>query len=218
MGPQTERSYARGHYRDLLASFSGSQLLTGRHGAAEVGYIDPTVLTGERNERLLLLAGRSWRVTDVDWSKRIVWLEPAAGGGKARWMGGARSLARDVCQGIRSVLADGPSPTVTLSRRAQAALQALTDEIPVPVGAHARLELVDHLSDLLPLGQGLGLVLGRGALCSQALLLGLAFATPDGILLPLLALGRYTWAELGYEAAGCGSGDEAAQVRKRRWN
>jgi ATP-dependent Lhr-like helicase len=136
VGPQTERSFARGHYRDLLASFSGSPLLTGRHGAAEVGYIDPTVLTGERDERLLLLAGRSWRVTDVDWSKRIVWLEPAAGGGKARWMGGARSLARDVCQGIRSVLADGASPTVTLSRRAQAALQALTDEIPVSSGTH----------------------------------------------------------------------------------
>ena len=26
----------------------------------------------------------------------------------------------------------------------------------LPVRAHARLELVDHLSDLLPLGQGLG--------------------------------------------------------------
>ncbi len=134
VGPQTERSYARGHFRDLLASFSGAQLLTGRHGAAEVGYIDPTVLAGERDERLLLLAGRSWRVTDVDWSKRIVWLEPAAGGGKARWMGGARSLGREVCQGIRTVLADGASPFVTLSRRARAALKALADEIPVSSG------------------------------------------------------------------------------------
>lgn len=136
VGPQTERSYARGHYRDLLASFSGSQLLTGRHGAAEVGYIDPTVLTSERDEQLLLLAGRSWRVAGVDWSKRIVWLEPAAGGGKARWMGGTRSLGRDVCQGIRSVLANGASPTITLSRRARAALQALTDEIPISSGTH----------------------------------------------------------------------------------
>lgn len=132
VGPETERKYARGHYRDLLASFTGSQLLTGRHGAAEVGYIDPTVLTGERDDRLLLLAGRSWRVTGVDWSKRIVWLEPAAGGGKARWMGGARSLGRDVCQGICSVLANGASAAITLSRRAQAALQTLAHEIPIP--------------------------------------------------------------------------------------
>ncbi len=135
VGPHTERDYGRGHYRELLASFSGSQLLTGRHGAAEVGYIDPTVLTGERDERLLLLAGRSWRVTYVDWSKRIVWLEPAAAGGKARWIGGARSIGREVCQGIRTVLADGPSPIVTLSQRARTALEALGDEIPIPSGA-----------------------------------------------------------------------------------
>jgi len=147
VGPQTERSYARGHYRDLLASFSGSQLLTGRHGAAEVGYIDPTVLTGERDERLLLLAGRSWRVTDVDWSKRIVWLEPAAGGGKARSMGGARSLGRDVCQGIRAVLANGSSPNITLSRRARAALRALADEIPMSSGTH----FVMSRSDTVPM-------------------------------------------------------------------
>lgn len=131
LGPETEKNYARGHYRELMASFSGSQLLTGRHGSAEVGYIDPTALSGERDERLLLLAGRSWRVTDIDWTKRIVWLEPASGGGKARWMGGARSLGRDVCQGIRSVIMNGISPAITLSKRAHSALQALPDEIPV---------------------------------------------------------------------------------------
>ena len=146
VGPQTERKYAKSHYRDLLASFSGSQLLTGRHGAAEVGYIDPSVLTGERDERLLLLAGRSWRVTDVDWSKRIVWLEPAAGGGKARWLGGARSLGRDVCQGIRTVLVNGVSPSIALSRRAQVRLQALSDEIPASSGAHFVMSRPDGAS------------------------------------------------------------------------
>ena len=99
-----------------------------------LGYIDPTVLTGERDERVLLLAGRSWRVTDVDWSKRIVWLEPAAGAGIARWIGGARSLGRGVCQGIRTVLANGASPAITLSRRARTALEALADEIPMSSG------------------------------------------------------------------------------------
>jgi ATP-dependent helicase Lhr and Lhr-like helicase len=136
VGPETERVYARGHYRDLLASFSGSMLLTGRHGSSEVGYIDPTVLTGEQDNRLLLLAGRSWRVTEVEWSKRIVWLEPVREGGKARWTGGARSLGRDVCQAIRTVLATGAPPIVTLSQRARAALSSLADELPVSVGTH----------------------------------------------------------------------------------
>ena len=137
VGPETERSYARGHYRDLLASFSGSMLLTGRHGSSEIGYIDPTVLTGEHEERVLLLAGRSWRVTAVDWSKRLVWLEPASEGGKARWMGGARSLGRDVCQGIRTVLASGAPTIVTLSQRAHTALRGLSDELPMSSGTQS---------------------------------------------------------------------------------
>ncbi len=136
VGTETERVYARGHYRDLLASFSGSMLLTGRHGSSEVGYIDPTVLTGEQDNRLLLLAGRSWRVKEVEWSKRIVWLEPAQEGGKARWMGGARSLGSDVCQAIKLVLALGAPSIVMLSQRAKTTLRDLVEELPVSLEAN----------------------------------------------------------------------------------
>ena len=128
-GPETEREFGRGHYRDLLASFSGAQLLTGKYGNAEVGFIDPTVLTGEESQRLLLLAGRSWLVKEIEWPKRTVWLMPAKEGGKARWMGGARSLSRDVCQGIRSALVEGLPPAVHLSRRGKIELASLTEEL-----------------------------------------------------------------------------------------
>lgn len=119
IGPQTEREFGRSHYRDLLASFSGSQLLTGRYGSAEVGYIDPTVLTGDEPRRLLLLAGKSWLVKEIEWGKKVVWLEPAKEGGKARWTGGTRSLSREVCQGIRAALVDGAPDIVHLSQRAK---------------------------------------------------------------------------------------------------
>ncbi len=131
VGPETEREFGRGHYRDLLASFSGAQLLTGRCGGAEVGYIDPSVLTGQEPQRLLLLAGRSWRVTEIEWAKRTVWLEPAKEGGNARWTGGARSLSRDVCQGIRDALVGGPPDAVYLSQRGKIELTALQEEIQV---------------------------------------------------------------------------------------
>jgi len=51
-------------------------------------------------------------------------------------MGGARSLSRDVCQGIRTVLASGAPAIVTLSQRAQTALRELTDELPMSPGTH----------------------------------------------------------------------------------
>lgn len=66
IGPMTEKQFGRARYKDLLASFSGAQLLLGRFGNVEVGYIDPTMLTGEKQDRLILLAGKSWRITDVD--------------------------------------------------------------------------------------------------------------------------------------------------------
>ena len=134
IGPQAERDFGRGHYRDLLASFSGAQLLTGRHGSAEVGYIDPTVLSGDEPQRLLLLAGRSWMVKEIEWSKKIVWLEPAKEGGKARWMGGARSLSREVCQGIRAALISGTPPGVHLSLRGKSELSALQEELALSPG------------------------------------------------------------------------------------
>lgn len=135
VGSRSEREFGRGHYRDLLASFSGAQLLTGRHGSTEIGYIDPTVLTGDDRQRLLLLAGRSWLVKEIEWSKRTVWMEPAKEGGKARWIGGARSLSRPVCQGIRAALVDGTSPAVHLSLRAKIELAALIDELAISADA-----------------------------------------------------------------------------------
>ena len=140
VGPETERIYARGHYRDLLVSFSGSSLLTGRNGSSEVGFIDPSVLTGKQDNRLLLLAGRSWHVVEIDWTKRIVWLEPAKEGGKARWMGGPRSLGRELCEAVRKVLESGAPTILTLSQRARDALNNLNEELPITGNAQFLVE------------------------------------------------------------------------------
>ena len=41
-----------------------------------------------QGDRRLLLGGRSWRVTYIDWRRRRCFVEPADSGGKARWMTG----------------------------------------------------------------------------------------------------------------------------------
>ena len=51
-------------------------------------------------------------------------------------MGGARSLSREVCQGIRVVLAEGTSASLTLSQRAKAALKFLQDDMSISSGSH----------------------------------------------------------------------------------
>lgn len=130
-GPELERVYGRSHYRDLIATFSGGDLLIAKHGVAEVGYLDPTVLSDrEEGPPQVLLAGRAWQVSSLDWSRRIVQLEPATGKGKARWMGSGQSMSADLADAIRRVLMDAGPGAATLSRRATTALDELTNQIP----------------------------------------------------------------------------------------
>lgn len=140
IGVVAEREYGGGNYRDLMATFTGAELLTARHGATELGYLDPAVLAGSGDERTVLLSGRSWLVREVEWKRRLVWLEPASGSGKARWMGGGRDFSAELARAMREVLVEGDPGAVTLSRRAQASLHELRDV--TPSGPDTQVELV----------------------------------------------------------------------------
>jgi len=133
VGPATERDYGRGHYRDLMASFSSSPMLQGRHGISEIGLIDPTSLLSKAEFHTILLGGRSWRVLDVDWRKGIAWLEPTAASGKARWQGSARDVTSEAARALRHVL-QSADPPPELSRRAKSQLEELKASTPVGEG------------------------------------------------------------------------------------
>lgn len=130
IGPATEKQFGRAHYKDLLASFSGTQLLLGRYGSAEVGYIDPTMLAGDKPPHLLLLAGKSWRITEVDWKRQTVWLEPTKEGGTARWTGSGRTVSREIAQGILRALRQGASEHTVISKRARIELEQVCQDLP----------------------------------------------------------------------------------------
>lgn len=135
IGPMTEKRFGYAHYKDLLASFTGAQLLLGRFGNVDVGYIDPTMLTGNKEGRLILLSGKSWRITGVDWKKLVVWLEPVKEGGKARWTGSGRTLSREIAQGISRSLQQGVGAHTIISKRARAQTELIMEEIPdTPIG------------------------------------------------------------------------------------
>ena len=133
IGGQAQREFGGSHYRDLLVTFSAADLLLAKYGTQEVGYIDPSVLAGDDEAKLVLLAGRSWSVRAVDFRRRTVALEPAADTGKARWIGGTKTISEDVAQAIRAVLRQGVSTVVTLSKRAKSRLDELQDEMPTAI-------------------------------------------------------------------------------------
>jgi ATP-dependent Lhr-like helicase len=118
MGVAGERIFGRAHFLDLLSAFASPMVLTARHGATELGSVDPAaVQRSKEGPTVLLLGGRSWKVSSVDWSKRLVWVEPLTDKGKARWLGTSRWLSFDVCQAMYRALTRDPSD-LPLSRRA----------------------------------------------------------------------------------------------------
>ncbi|MFB6787747.1 DEAD/DEAH box helicase [Streptomyces olivaceus] len=126
IGPEAEQRFGYRHFMDLTAVFTAAPEFTVLFGRKEIGSTDPALLTEKvAGPRCLLLAGRSWQVTYIDWSRRRCFVEPVDSGGKARWAGTgfARGASYDLTRGVREVLL-GTDPPVTLTRRAHDALAA----------------------------------------------------------------------------------------------
>jgi ATP-dependent Lhr-like helicase len=126
IGPAAERRFGRRHFSDLLAVFTAAPQFTVLAGRREIGSVgDHTLLTATDGPRVLLLAGRPWRVTDIDWRRRRCHVEPTDLPGRTRWTGTGTGLSFTVTRGMREVLLGFDPAGVKLSRRASAALADL---------------------------------------------------------------------------------------------
>ncbi|MGW2655805.1 DEAD/DEAH box helicase [Streptomyces sp. NPDC001478] len=130
IGPEAERRFGYRHFMDLTAVFTAAPEFTVLSGRTEIGTTDPALLTEEvAGPRRLLLGGRSWQVTYIDWSRRRCFVEPVEGGGKARWggLGLSRSGSHALTRAAREVLL-GETPPITLTRRAKSALGQIREK------------------------------------------------------------------------------------------
>ncbi|MFD5186886.1 DEAD/DEAH box helicase [Streptomyces sp. NPDC058357] len=124
IGPEAEQRFGYRHFMDLTAVFTAAPEFTVLSGRNEIGTTDPALLTEKvAGPRRLLLAGRSWQVTYIDWSRRRCFVEPVDGGGKARWGGAglSRTGSHALTRAAREVLL-GETPPVAFTRRAESAL------------------------------------------------------------------------------------------------
>ncbi|MFI2184237.1 DEAD/DEAH box helicase [Streptomyces sioyaensis] len=129
IGPEAERRFGRRHFIELTASFTAPPQFTVLSGRTEIGQTDPSVLTEERpGPRRLLLGGRSWQVTFIDWARKRAFVEPADSGGVAKWTGGSLAgLSYALTRAMREILL-GADPSVSLTRRAEVCLAAWREE------------------------------------------------------------------------------------------
>lgn len=92
-------------------------------GRREIGLVDPAVLTDQvEGPRWILLAGRSWRVGWIDWTRQRCFVEPDEIAGRARWhSGGLNGASFALARSVREVLL-GDDPPVALTDRARTVL------------------------------------------------------------------------------------------------
>jgi ATP-dependent Lhr-like helicase len=123
-GPEAEDSFRGRKFLELLSVFSSDPLFSVRHGSTDVGKVDPASFQLAREGApVLLLGGRPWRVTHLDWSERIAYVEPAQEEGRSLWLGSGAPLSFAVCQSIRDALVD-PASVPGLTKRGKEALDS----------------------------------------------------------------------------------------------
>jgi ATP-dependent Lhr-like helicase len=129
IGPAAEQRFGHRHFMGMTAVFTAPPQFTVLAGREEVGRTDPMLLTEKTDgPRLLLLGGRSWKVTWTDWTRRRCYVEPAEGGGKARWLTpGVSGASFALARAVREVLL-GADPPVALTQRAKRVLAQVRDE------------------------------------------------------------------------------------------
>jgi ATP-dependent Lhr-like helicase len=129
IGPTAEKKFGQRHFMGMTAVFTAPPQFTVLAGRQEIGRTDPMLLTEKIDgPRLLLLAGRCWKVTWIDWTRRRCQVEPADSGGKAKWHGsGIGGDHYEMTRAARDVLL-GADPPIALTQRATRILAEVREE------------------------------------------------------------------------------------------
>jgi ATP-dependent helicase Lhr and Lhr-like helicase len=120
LGAEGEATFGRRNFMELFSVFTSPPVFSVRHGQTELGSVhELSFLARDTKNTILLMGGRSWRVTHIEWGKRIAWVQPAGEQGLSRWFGAEPQSSFELCQAICRVLASTTLNTHAWSRRAQ---------------------------------------------------------------------------------------------------
>lgn len=130
IGEEGEAEYGHKHFMELLSSFTAPPLFRVLHGQREVGLIDQvSFLIRNEQKPVVLLTGRAWQVTHLDWNARVAYVVPTELKGRSQWLGSSPALSFALCQSIRSVLASDDASS-EWSRRAKEGIDQVRAEMP----------------------------------------------------------------------------------------
>jgi ATP-dependent Lhr-like helicase len=136
IGPRAEKEFGRRYFMELLTSFIADLELKVVAGRREIGSVSPLSLSSRDKEvfRPLLLAGRAWRVESVNWDRHEVLVSEDPVKGKVRWPSAPIPDSFALMRASRAVLL-GSTPAVTFSKRAEAMLTSVRQDLADSVDA-----------------------------------------------------------------------------------
>ncbi len=127
LGPETERSFGRRNFLELLSVFTTPPLVEVRHGRLHLGQVhQSSFIVREGRTPILLLGGRSWELLELDWKRRTAHVVPAQDSGRSKWVGSGPALSQALCQAMKGILL-GETSAIRKSKRADAELCRIRD-------------------------------------------------------------------------------------------
>ena len=133
-GPAAEKTVGRRNFLELTSVFVADPLVSVRQGRTDIGQVPDLAITAAFANRAgppaILLAGRTWKITSIDWKRRVAQVEPAEHEAGVHFRGTAQPLSYGICQAMAEVLEGAPLAPVELTRRAAEGLSELRSELP----------------------------------------------------------------------------------------
>ena len=128
-GRKGEETFGHRHFMAVLSMVAGEPLFTVRHGGETLGSIHPLAfMPTAGKDPVILLAGRSWAVREIDWNRRVVHVESVSRPGTARWLGQGPAMGARLAGAIRDLIgSDEGSPR--WSRRAKEKMAELRETV-----------------------------------------------------------------------------------------
>jgi len=128
LGPESEASFGRRNFLELLSVFTTPPLVEIRHGRSFLGQVhQSSFVIREGRTPVLLLGGRSWELVDLDWKRRIAYVLPVEETGRSRWVGSGPAVGFALAQAVKAILS-GENPESRISRRADVELTRIRDD------------------------------------------------------------------------------------------
>jgi len=128
-GAAGEKTFGYRNFMELCSVFTSPPLVAVMHGQEQVGSVHESSFLGNSADEpcILLLGGRSWTVTQIDWVRKVAQVVPVEAPGRSRWLGSGPPLSQAMCQAIQHVLATRQQST-RWSRRARERMDVLFGE------------------------------------------------------------------------------------------